>query len=537
MARELDITIAIRNAEQAKAELARVDAEISKVTQSLLKGTSTLEEYEAAIAGLTEEQKKAKATLGDYEKTLKPVDEGQKKAASSASELVTAIGRLVTTGAVLGAIKQSLDYASSLEKMNAATGINVTGLQRLENVAIGASVSLNTITNSVLELTRRLVLDDKNAAKGMAALGLETQRFLRLDGEQQFYAIARSIKDITNEEERNAVAFQLFGRSYKEVLPALVADVDHLKDSIRGLTEQQVEDLARAEVAWQQWKATAARAIAEVVAAGTHGGGFGGFLTASVVAGAQRGMAERDDMRAQFAGATAAAFSGAPTIGGVSLPAFPDAGELLRLQQAGQANLALTREQATAENAAADARRKLAEATHALYSELRNMEGLVLMEQDRLRPLVQQAEAGTPLGGPLPGASTPGMNDLSNLFDAEVVAKIREAERAAHITAFGFKGMADELVNVGEKGTELDRIRKKLDELGKGARSIKGAFKELWQGMTGGEGLRGLFGNIGAGMVDQIGNMITGGISSLISGGLGWIVGQLGGPVPRRGWP
>jgi len=69
---------------------------------------------------------------------------------------------------------------------------------------------------------------------------------------------------------------------------------------------------------------------------------------------------------------------------------------------------------------------------------------------------------------------------------------------------------------------------------------LTGSFTDLWEGISGGEGIGGMLKNIGAGIADGFGQLISGGISSLINMGLdlamkglkklgGWVWGKLKG--------
>jgi len=57
---------------------------------------------------------------------------------------------------------------------------------------------------------------------------------------------------------------------------------------------------------------------------------------------------------------------------------------------------------------------------------------------------------------------------------------------------------------------------------GKWGDGIKSGFSSLWEGITGGEGkISGLFKNLGSGIMDGFGNIISGGLTSVISMGVG----------------
>ena len=68
--------------------------------------------------------------------------------------------------------------------------------------------------------------------------------------------------------------------------------------------------------------------------------------------------------------------------------------------------------------------------------------------------------------------------------------------------------------------------------------AVKGGFANLWKGMTGGTGkISGLFSSLGSGIMDGFGQIISGGLSSLISMGVGLAMkglGKLGGWITSR---
>ena len=53
---------------------------------------------------------------------------------------------------------------------------------------------------------------------------------------------------------------------------------------------------------------------------------------------------------------------------------------------------------------------------------------------------------------------------------------------------------------------------------------MKSSLKGLWEGLSGGNGITGVFSNLGKGIMDGLGNIVSGGISSLISSGVGLAV-------------
>lgn len=181
--------------------------------------------------------------------------------------LLGTFGVYMSAAGVLGAAKSTLEYASSLEKAKVSLDTTARGVQELENIAASSNTTLGAMTSSVLDLQRRLAGEDKSAAVAMQVLKLNTEEFLGLKGDQQFLIIARALGAMEDEIARNELAFQLFGRSYKEILPALVSDVDTLRDSVHMLTESQVRDVAKIEAQWKQLGLTVKRVLLDTLSA------------------------------------------------------------------------------------------------------------------------------------------------------------------------------------------------------------------------------------------------------------------------------
>lgn len=172
----------------------------------------------------------------------------------------------------------SLDYAAGLDKMRATTDISFRGLQQLENIAVGSNTSFQSLTSSVLDLQRKLSTGDDSAVGAIRKLGFETGAFLKLKGDEQFLEISRALGQMGNETERNTTAFALFGRGYKEILSALTSDVDKLKDSVRVMSDAQIQRLADVETKWKQLGLEIKRATVDLVENATTFTGFAGTV-------------------------------------------------------------------------------------------------------------------------------------------------------------------------------------------------------------------------------------------------------------------
>src|SRR3990167_987122 len=224
-----------------------------------------LAQVDAAIDGLAEPTKRATEATQQLGESQARAGRGAETAATATSVLTGTLARYLTAGAALGAIKASLDYASGLQKMADTLQLGTVALQELENVAVGSNTTLQTLTSSIFDMQRRLAGGDAGAVAALGALNIKMSEFLQLKGDEQFFLVARALAGVENQMERSRLAFELFGLRAREVLPALVGDVDALRGSVRTLTAAQIAHLAQVEQAWQQLVLSVKRANAVIV--------------------------------------------------------------------------------------------------------------------------------------------------------------------------------------------------------------------------------------------------------------------------------
>lgn len=178
---------------------------------------------------------------------------------SKVSSVVTALGGalgLVFTGtAILNGIKNqitaALDYADSLALLKAKTELSYRDLQILEDVGINTGVSIQSLASAVQILQMRL--GDGSAKKGIKALGLEFDALKRLAPAEQLTQIGAAIASIHDPTERAKVAAQVFGRTWKEILPALKANMAEAAAGAKIVGDAQIDAADRAGDRWDKF--------------------------------------------------------------------------------------------------------------------------------------------------------------------------------------------------------------------------------------------------------------------------------------------
>lgn len=178
---------------------------------------------------------------------------------SKVSSVVTALGGalgLVFTGtAILNGIKNqitaAMNYADSLAFLKAKTELSYRDLQVLEDVGISTGVSIESLAGAVQILQMRL--GDGTARKGIQALGLSFGDLLRMSPAEQLTKIGAAIALIEDPTERAKVAAQVFGRTWKEILPALKANMAEAAKSAKIVGDSQIDAADRAGDRWSKF--------------------------------------------------------------------------------------------------------------------------------------------------------------------------------------------------------------------------------------------------------------------------------------------
>ena len=150
----------------------------------------------------------------------------------------------------IAAARSFADAGSELADTSARTGLAVENLSALSFAAQQTGSSLGALEKGFTKAQRAIIeaaAGSKKANEGFAALGLSAKRLVKLTPDEQFAAIAASIRGIEDPTARAAAAVQVFGKSGAELIPL----IDGL-DELRAQAEEQglifsAEDAARAD--------------------------------------------------------------------------------------------------------------------------------------------------------------------------------------------------------------------------------------------------------------------------------------------------
>lgn len=171
---------------------------------------------------------------------------------------------------VIQTIKQVGAAAQELEDFSYQTGLTTDKIQQLQYAAVLAGTSFGSVSTSInkLSLSMSEAEDSSSAtAKAFRDLGVMT------DGrsvDEVFDETAAALVRMDGVTRRNAIAMDLFGLSYREILPYLdtyVSKTDEIAEA-DYLTDEQIADLREAKIAIDKlgysWTTATGKAVAYI---------------------------------------------------------------------------------------------------------------------------------------------------------------------------------------------------------------------------------------------------------------------------------
>lgn len=194
--------------------------------------------------------------------------------------VASAFGVAFSVGAVVNFGRQVLLAGDSIQKMADQTGLSTSEVQKLNYVAGQSGTSITSLVSAVQNLQQRLGDNDSGAVGAMAKLGINLERFNKLSTYDQMTQLAEAVKGIKDPTEQASVAADLFGKNWKEILPAIKAGMKDVGDQAPRMADETVKSLDRIGDAMNRIKTqTIAWGGAVVVAIEAAGFAVGDYLS------------------------------------------------------------------------------------------------------------------------------------------------------------------------------------------------------------------------------------------------------------------
>lgn len=181
---------------------------------------------------------------------------GQLTAAFSLASLIDrAVSAVVSFGA------QAFESAGQLVDLRNSTGLSLRLLQEFREVAEQGGTTLEAFATAAYMLGVRLASN----ADRVEALGLSYETLRRMSPDDQFRAVIRALEAVDDQQKRNEIGNELFGRSWKEISKAVEKGYTDIANAARVSTDAQIEALERAGDRYTKFKRDVASAFSSAI--------------------------------------------------------------------------------------------------------------------------------------------------------------------------------------------------------------------------------------------------------------------------------
>lgn len=270
---------------QQEAKLGELQRAYSNAVLEQGKSSDQAKDLQAQIKSLNGDLERNKARLDEASGAMSDgATQGLNLSDVLSGALSVAAGNLATGGLQLlgdalsayadfcrDAVDASTDYADSINTLAAKTDLSTKTLQELTYAAELMDVPVNTVTGSMVKLTRNM---DKfrdgnaNATEAFEKLGLSLDTVIGPDGqlrnaEDVFWVVIDALGQVKNSAEADVIANTLFGKSFQDLKPLIdqgaagykaLADEAERNNYIVGT--EGLQKLQAADDAFQRWDRT-----------------------------------------------------------------------------------------------------------------------------------------------------------------------------------------------------------------------------------------------------------------------------------------
>ena len=160
----------------------------------------------------------------------------------------TAIGGATT--ALIKNASETAAYADNIDKMSQKMGFTAEKFQEWDFIMQHNGSSIEAVKGAMMKLDKSL----ESGSEAYEKLGLSQEALMNMSADQKFEAVVTALQGVTDETEKAALAEEVFGKSYQEMMPLLnssAEDVQAMKDQVHELGGVMSDDAVKAGAAFQ----------------------------------------------------------------------------------------------------------------------------------------------------------------------------------------------------------------------------------------------------------------------------------------------
>ena len=257
----------IANAESALESMSKNGVERSSkayqdMYRQLLTAKGELLDTENAMNGVEEAAENAGNEADSMNRQLKQIGNGVsfQNISDGIGKITSGLANAATKAINLGrkifdAMVGAGSYADDLATRASRYKLTTDELQRMDKTANLIDTSVDAIINARNRLQKEVAEKGKETMGAFAALGINPDD--AKDAEDLFWRTGQAIMKFANENEKEAYAQKLFGRSWNELIPLFEAgreEYEKTNASWKVLSEEQIDSLGKMDDEYQKLK-------------------------------------------------------------------------------------------------------------------------------------------------------------------------------------------------------------------------------------------------------------------------------------------
>lgn len=279
--RELIIRLDVQST-QAEQNLRTIEDGIKRLQREFSQGAISADKYDKEMRELAHGAAEAREGLRDLQKQTDSARTAMDRKAASADKLIGLVQRYIGP-AVLGlAIQRTVAWADSLSDLSDNTGISIDNLQKFERAAGASGKTLESVTDVVFQMSKRLGDGDKSAVAAVGKLGLSLDRLKTQDPADTFLELAKAISGVQDPYDRAKLKTDLFGKASKDLDATLRSLEEEMRSGLPTASEASVRALGDLSDAFSRATITGKAFLTEVL--GRMVGNQAGVLPGGIAA-------------------------------------------------------------------------------------------------------------------------------------------------------------------------------------------------------------------------------------------------------------
>ena len=221
---------------EAQTGMLNTKSEIDNLTKAEKDAKDGADQLTESVQGISK-----KVSLEQVVNAVSKISNGLKSAAQSAVR----VGRAIARSAM-----DSTEWADDVLTRATQYGTDAETIQRMDNLAAYIDTDVDTILEARDRLMKGVGKGTKSTMTALEMLGVEYNG----DAEDTFWRAGEALMKMDDEAEQNAVAMDLFGKSWRDLVPLFTAGQDEYNrrmNEMNVLTNEQVEKLGEADDAFK----------------------------------------------------------------------------------------------------------------------------------------------------------------------------------------------------------------------------------------------------------------------------------------------